>query len=95
MLKRYSALDYNYSIGKHAFNNSINISALNLYMKHLYVPSPYSIFNNIFKLEPGCIIRINKKCLNYTPNITLKAPYISDGINLKKWKFENNMVKSR
>ena len=25
MLKRYSALDYNYSIGKHAFNNSINI----------------------------------------------------------------------
>ena len=25
MLKRYSALDYNYSIGKHAFNDSINI----------------------------------------------------------------------
>ena len=44
------------------FNNEINKGALPIYFIHGYIPAPYSVYENIFKLEPGTIL-------------TLKAPY--------------------
>ena len=38
------------------FNNSINRDALSLYFQYCVVPSPHSIYNDIFKLEPGNIL---------------------------------------
>ena len=35
------------------FKNKINRDALSLYMKYSAVPSPYSIYEGIYKLEPG------------------------------------------
>lgn len=35
------------------FKKEINSSALALYLKYCYVPAPYSIFENCFKLQPG------------------------------------------
>lgn len=40
------------------FNNPINKKVLDLYFVHGYIPAPYSIYENIFKLEPGRIARI-------------------------------------
>ena len=40
------------------FDNSINTAVLDLYFTHGYIPAPYSIYNNIFKLEPGTIAEI-------------------------------------
>ena len=47
------------------FSPSIDNTALNLYLKFNYVPSPYSIYNNIYKLMPGSILEISN------PNIDL------------------------
>ena len=41
------------------FANPLSREALALYMRFTYVPAPYSIYQNIFKLEPGCMLSIN------------------------------------
>jgi asparagine synthase (glutamine-hydrolysing) len=38
------------------FQNNISRDALKQYFRYMYVPAPYSIFDGIFKLEPGCIL---------------------------------------
>jgi len=40
------------------FNNVISREALALYLQYNYVPSPYSIYENIYKLEPGCCLSL-------------------------------------
>ncbi len=42
-----------------AFDPSINQEALGLYFKYNYVPAPYSIFQDIHKLEPGHLLTID------------------------------------
>lgn len=39
------------------FCNPINRKVLDLYFVHGYIPAPYSIYENIFKLEPGTILK--------------------------------------
>ena len=41
------------------FTNLVSREALALYMRFTYVPAPYSIYQNIYKLEPGCMLSIN------------------------------------
>lgn len=40
------------------FDNPINRSVLDVYFTHGYIPAPYSIYQNIYKLEPGTIAKI-------------------------------------
>lgn len=40
------------------FDNSINRSVLDLYFVHGYIPAPYSIYENIYKLEAGTMLKI-------------------------------------
>lgn len=40
------------------FCNPINRRVLDLYFMHGYIPAPYSIYENIYKLEPGTILKI-------------------------------------
>ena len=46
-----------------AFSNPISRDALQLYMQFCSVPAPYSIYENVFKLSPGCILTVKgDKC---------------------------------
>ncbi|PPR79479.1 MAG: Asparagine synthetase [glutamine-hydrolyzing] 1 [Alphaproteobacteria bacterium MarineAlpha2_Bin1] len=38
---------------------SINREAIKSLLKYNYIPSPLSIYNNIYKLDPGCILTID------------------------------------
>jgi len=40
------------------FQPEVNRSALALYLRHNYVPAPHSIYNNIFKLQPGSFLSL-------------------------------------
>ena len=53
------------------FANPVSREALALYMRFTYVPAPYSIYQNIFKLEPGCILSINT---DYSTNTSATFP---------------------
>lgn len=40
------------------FRNPINTSVLNLYFVHGYIPAPYSVYEKIYKLEAGTILKL-------------------------------------
>jgi asparagine synthase (glutamine-hydrolysing) len=43
-----------------AFNASIDRGALALLLRHNYVPAPHSIYQGIYKLEPGCLLTVSR-----------------------------------
>ena len=49
------------------FRNEINRDVLDIYFVHGYIPAPYSIYEDIWKLEPGCIL-------------TLEAPFAKPSV---------------
>lgn len=44
--------------GYPGFDNPINRGALALYLQHCTVPAPHSIYEDIFKLQPGCVLTL-------------------------------------
>ena len=40
------------------FKKEINKDVLKTYFSHGYIPAPFSIYKGIYKLEPGCILKI-------------------------------------
>ncbi|MDE7048551.1 MAG: asparagine synthetase B, partial [Lachnospiraceae bacterium] len=40
------------------FQNPINTSVLNLYFVHGYIPAPYSVYEKIYKLEAGTMLKL-------------------------------------
>ena len=47
------------------WQGEINRDVLSLFMRYNYVPAPYSIYRNIFKLLPGTIVTLSKKEQQY------------------------------
>lgn len=64
------------------FQNTIDRSSLTLYLQYGYIPAPYSIYENIYKLPPGTSLTISRSTFLPTP-----VPYWSasqtaqDGLN--------------
>jgi asparagine synthase (glutamine-hydrolysing) len=40
------------------FSGEVNRDAITLYLRHGYIPAPYSIYQGISKLPPGCILEL-------------------------------------
>ena len=58
------------------FNNKINRTALKKYFKYMYIPCPYSIYSDIYKLEPGHFISISLNDIKNSKNLRNKIePY--------------------
>lgn len=51
------------------FNAVISRDALALYFRLGYIPAPFTIYENIYKLQPGCVLRI-KAPFKEEPRIT-------------------------
>ena len=47
------------------FQNPVNKDVLGIYFIHGYIPAPYSIYENIYKLEPGRILEIKSPFKKY------------------------------
>jgi asparagine synthase (glutamine-hydrolysing) len=43
------------------FDHGIDRGALALFMRHNYIPSPWSIYEGIWKLPPGCFVQFSRK----------------------------------
>ena len=53
------------------FENTVNTDVLDIYFTHGYIPAPYSIYRDIYKLEPGTVLRI--KCPYEKKDISITA----------------------
>ncbi|MCI8844970.1 MAG: asparagine synthase (glutamine-hydrolyzing) [Lachnospiraceae bacterium] len=53
------------------FENAVNTEVLDIYFTHGYIPAPYSIYRDIYKLEPGTVLRI--KCPYEKKDISVTA----------------------
>ncbi len=69
------------------FANPVSREALALYMRFSYVPAPHSIYQNIFKLEPGCMLTVSDgiPIAHVTPNAPLRPPALLGGLTMHRW----------
>jgi asparagine synthase (glutamine-hydrolysing) len=56
------------------FDNEIDTKVLQLYFIHGYIPAPYSIYKDIYKLDAGCILEYDTRNQKAKPKVT---PYWS------------------
>ena len=58
------------------FRSEINRDVLPIYLRHGYIPAPWSIWKNIFKLMPGCMVSVDAGQKQSLPKV---RPYWSIG----------------
>ncbi|HIF36028.1 MAG TPA: asparagine synthase (glutamine-hydrolyzing), partial [Candidatus Thioglobus sp.] len=76
------------------FNSQIDRNVLSLYMQYMYVPNPYSIFEDVYKMEPGCILQIDESGLSQPPKEAPFAPFSSQGISIMQWYSLSDIAKN-
>jgi len=78
------------------FNFEISKEALALYVQFTYVPSPFSIYKNIYKLLPGTCCKFS--LINPPPqeDLTQQILSLEEGTNIKKyWSTEKEIEISK
>lgn len=74
------------------FNNSVSRPALAQYFRFTYIPAPHSIYQDIYKLEPGCLLEVDQKLIKAPPEQLIYAPHTHDGFVLDHWWRLNDVV---
>lgn len=67
------------------FHNSIDRRALTLFLRHCYIPAPYTIYQDIYKLEPGCLLSLKIADTISSPSQVPHAPTSQGGLQLHRW----------
>ncbi len=69
------------------FDRSISSQALKLYMNYSYVPAPFSIYDNYFKVQPGEIVKVKIRSLEISKSFYWDLT--DEFLKAKKEKFAN------
>jgi asparagine synthase (glutamine-hydrolysing) len=75
------------------FANPVSREVLALYMRFTYVPAPHSIYQDIYKLEPGCMLSIGG-AVPYLPSAALRPPATLGGLVMCRWWSLADVVES-
>lgn len=67
------------------FANPVSREALGEFLAYLYVPAPMSIHEGIFKLEPGCLLRLEGTPPPGPPPMPMSAPARHGSLELRRW----------
>ena len=67
------------------FANSVCRQALTQYMRFKYVPAPRSIYQDIFKLEPGCLLSLKGAAPMSAPVQPMRPPMSYASLTLSRW----------
>lgn len=72
------------------FNNPIDRRSLALFAGHTYVPAPRSIYEHVYKLEPGCILTASIKALDSRPSTVPRAGIQEAGLRIERyWSYHD------
>ena len=76
------------------FTNPIARDVLPLYLRSLYIPAPYSIYQGIYKLEPGCMLTVDATGSYIEPAFAPHAPCKDTGWTLERyWSLHDQISK--
>jgi asparagine synthase (glutamine-hydrolysing) len=67
------------------FANPVCRQALTQYMRFMYVPAPRSIYQGVFKLEPGCLLSIKGAVPLTAPALPLRSPTVYENLTFSRW----------
>ena len=80
------------------FSNKISQQALLQYFSYMYVPCPLSIFDGVFKLEPGCILKISsqppKSKMEEIPHSISGQVFLHESLSINRWYDFKEVVNS-
>lgn len=68
-----------------AFQASVNRDALALFMRHNYIPAPYSIYDGISKLPAGTLVTFTAKQQHAKPRPYWRAAEVIEGGMRQQW----------
>lgn len=68
-----------------SFNAGVSTVALFQYLRFTYVPAPLSIYEGIFKLEPGCLLIVKDAPPNAAPISPLVIGQRYGNMELRRW----------
>ena len=68
-----------------SFSNPVCRLALAQYMRFMYVPAPRSIYQDVFKLEPGCMLSIKGPAPMSAPAHPLRPPAVYESLIISRW----------
>ncbi|MCI5120572.1 MAG: asparagine synthase (glutamine-hydrolyzing), partial [Candidatus Electrothrix sp. AUS4] len=76
------------------FTNRIARDVLPLYLRYSYIPSPYSIYQDIYKLEPGCMLTLDFTDVYTAPSFVPHAPNQENNWTLQRyWSLQEQINK--
>lgn len=67
------------------FTRTIDRDALALLMRYLAVPAPHSIFQGVYKLEPGCILTLTVAPPAQAPRTPPRAGSSYETLEIRRW----------
>lgn len=73
---------------------AVSREALTQYLRFMYVPAPRSIYEGVYKLEPGCILTVRGTPPASAPNQPLRPPASYGGITVRRWWSFKSAVES-
>jgi asparagine synthase (glutamine-hydrolysing) len=74
------------------FKADISLLAVNLFFKLTYIPAPYTIYENVFKLEPGHYLELDLRSLD----LAVQAYRTEENVvNTEKITFADALTKTR
>lgn len=81
------------AIQKHpSFSREICKSATAQYFKYCYVPSPRTIYQSIYKLEPGCVLAVDAFYASLPPESPIRPGDKYENISIYQyWSFDHDL----
>ena len=76
------------------FSSEICSKALAQYLSYMYIPAPRSIHPNIFKLEPGTILEVDKNFYSQPPNNPIRPDESYGSLSIRRYWSLNEEIES-
>ena len=76
------------------FDNPVSRQALRLLAARAYVPAPLSIYERIYKLEPGCTLRVSPDVAAMPANVPPMAETRTRGVEVERYWSYREVVKA-